>query len=1206
MKRTYKSKKDVGGLVVQDLISTIDAKSSVFDAFYIQNIKKTKRALSHDNNTQHNNKCSSATNRVRKKKYVRRIKKDASIAPSEPTRDFESDLGYLTPNKSLHVKKALDPFDLLLVSSPASVSSQFRSRKVTEKTYGRRKTKKIIEYNKSGNDSIDKENSKTECTNDFLCNTSNIKYHQLVIESENIGDTKRHDNSIINVMRQMHQLTDITKTTLLKNNNHILSETTNTLPLHAGNSLLSSTPYIEKHRSKSIYNLSPITMNSHTPKMSKYKPNTIDKNKMSDTHSEHKVNNDHSAEINQSYIQLNSTDRILTEHPPIHRNHSTECDSCNPVPTETYNGLLCTSEVIPFHGFGNTLFVNKNSTGISDVQEMISASLAECNSLSNLAHEASLRFANSQVVQTEHNSRVLTDLKSDFINNESLHKSDRSEHSQRTTEPSYDSSSDADEVRASLDSRSTISEYNTCSEDELSVATEANVHMHPVVVLEKLNDSVFEKYYVKETSIEIDHLHENSSKFVDRDNSDTCTEESVNHIDELHKFCSGHCSDNDAVDNYVSPMESMQLQHTEILESNDPKEDQFVGFVTTRRRNVGSNNSIINISDSSNDSICTYDMDKSVISNNIEDLPDGNKVHSITAEKELQVEEKVWDSNVCTDDTVFEAVENANHSRVYTDSTTNKVNGPVIKKCSAFKKETEPTAAGCVSASEVKLPVVLLPGKKWERSLSIFKRMTTISDSFDYSVLDQENIECKGRRYRQSVIATMEMQKLQSSLHNDTITDRRSTFVCKPSRSTIKIIKENSNSRSTLCTETIHENFKGFVSDDCDDTLIDLSKLSIEEPACEPCVLEQLHEADRSAAARDLVLRRCNQGDVILFGECYLDSELKNCHKIGEGVYGEVFLWRARDGRARVLKVIPIAGDIKVNGEPQKAYHEIISEIVIAMELSALRAPIAEIEKRLDEGKDTDSFDLHTVENATDVFNEVLAVRCVRGRYPSRLLELWELYDECKGSDNDNPAALPARQHYLVLELSNAGQDLESYCFSSAEQAYAIFLQLACALGAAEEALQFEHRDLHWGNVLVAPTERPFATFVVRGRVVRVARRGVACSIIDYSLSRLTHAGTVYHCDLAADDTLFDAVGDHQFDVYRLMRDRLGNEWKKYEPYTNVLWLDYVADKMITSLRYKRTNTKIHKHYLARLAAIKNRILEYDSAAHFVLADNEF
>lgn len=58
---------------------------------------------------------------------------------------------------------------------------------------------------------------------------------------------------------------------------------------------------------------------------------------------------------------------------------------------------------------------------------------------------------------------------------------------------------------------------------------------------------------------------------------------------------------------------------------------------------------------------------------------------------------------------------------------------------------------------------------------------------------------------------------------------------------------------------------------------------------------------------------------------------LKNCRKIGEGVYGEVFLWRAGDGRVRVMKIVPIAGTTKVNGERQKDFQEIISEIVIAM-----------------------------------------------------------------------------------------------------------------------------------------------------------------------------------------------------------------------------------------------------------------------------------
>jgi serine/threonine-protein kinase haspin len=53
------------------------------------------------------------------------------------------------------------------------------------------------------------------------------------------------------------------------------------------------------------------------------------------------------------------------------------------------------------------------------------------------------------------------------------------------------------------------------------------------------------------------------------------------------------------------------------------------------------------------------------------------------------------------------------------------------------------------------------------------------------------------------------------------------------------------------------------------------------------------------------------------------------CKKIGEGVYGEVFLSEGQDHS--VLKVIPIEGEACVNGEPQKKFEEILSEIVIAM-----------------------------------------------------------------------------------------------------------------------------------------------------------------------------------------------------------------------------------------------------------------------------------
>lgn len=113
MRRTYRSKKCTsGGLDHRDMLLTMDEKSTVFDAFYIQNIKQTKRELSSVGSW---NQYNVAPNRVRKRKYVKRILKEVTPPPKESF----SDSIFLTPDKSIHVKKAPDLFDLLLESSPA-------------------------------------------------------------------------------------------------------------------------------------------------------------------------------------------------------------------------------------------------------------------------------------------------------------------------------------------------------------------------------------------------------------------------------------------------------------------------------------------------------------------------------------------------------------------------------------------------------------------------------------------------------------------------------------------------------------------------------------------------------------------------------------------------------------------------------------------------------------------------------------------------------------------------------------------------------------------------------------------------------------------------------------------------------------------------------------------------------------------------------
>lgn len=112
-RRTYKSKKDTIGALDHKDVLCMDKKTSTFDAFYIENIKQSKRELSYASSY---NQHGAALKKIRKRKLVKRVAKDVqpSLLESSSTTTF------LTPDKSIRVNKVLDPFDMLLNSSPVS------------------------------------------------------------------------------------------------------------------------------------------------------------------------------------------------------------------------------------------------------------------------------------------------------------------------------------------------------------------------------------------------------------------------------------------------------------------------------------------------------------------------------------------------------------------------------------------------------------------------------------------------------------------------------------------------------------------------------------------------------------------------------------------------------------------------------------------------------------------------------------------------------------------------------------------------------------------------------------------------------------------------------------------------------------------------------------------------------------------------------
>ena len=91
-------------------------------------------------------------------------------------------------------------------------------------------------------------------------------------------------------------------------------------------------------------------------------------------------------------------------------------------------------------------------------------------------------------------------------------------------------------------------------------------------------------------------------------------------------------------------------------------------------------------------------------------------------------------------------------------------------------------------------------------------------------------------------------------------------------------------------------------------------------------------------------------------------------------------------------------------------------------------------------------------------------------------------------------------------------------------------VQVTMTLAVAEEACEFEHRDLHWGNLLISRDGTESIPYRLRDVDITVESAGVRVTLIDFTLSRLcTPEGEVAFCDLAADPELFNGPkGDAQ------------------------------------------------------------------------------
>ena len=493
-----------------------------------------------------------------------------------------------------------------------------------------------------------------------------------------------------------------------------------------------------------------------------------------------------------------------------------------------------------------------------------------------------------------------------------------------------------------------------------------------------------------------------------------------------------------------------------------------------------------------------------------------------------------------------------------------KTYGKVKRKCRKLSNEWD-------VAKKTELPNARTSGKKW-----------SVDDKLKNVEVDHSNGETWDVNDRpQNASKYLFDSKLITPITNGRIgsPDKHSTPLCTD------LLRTKHVRRSLKNTEGFHRTIS-YVSPlknnsnietvmQFNDKTAALSSLSLLKPDSFYSVTKDVFNVSSIITTEGKILNLCEQENIINIDDYINDSNSCFVRKIAEGSYGEVFEKKKGNGDSVVVKIVPVGcKDVLVNGIPQMTLEEVLSEMAISKALSGL--------KEINNGNTY----------KTEGFIQLHRLLFCQGCYPSHLIKLWEHWDSENKSENDNPEMLMHDQMYIIFETDYCGTDLEKLKVKSQAKAFSILKQIVASLAAAEKLYQFEHRDLHWGNVLIMDTNKKTIDFVIEGEEYSFDSHGVLVSIIDFTLSRIQGDEFVVYTDLCKERDLFKGQGDIQFNVYRDMKEHNDNDWESFKPYTNVLWIHYLTKKLIRKARH----SVLLKQFL-------QQVLRYNSAHEILKAE---
>ncbi|XP_055357654.1 uncharacterized protein LOC129602607 [Paramacrobiotus metropolitanus] len=326
------------------------------------------------------------------------------------------------------------------------------------------------------------------------------------------------------------------------------------------------------------------------------------------------------------------------------------------------------------------------------------------------------------------------------------------------------------------------------------------------------------------------------------------------------------------------------------------------------------------------------------------------------------------------------------------------------------------------------------------------------------------------------------------------------------------------------------------------------SRNNISRASVRRSVVQGTHKSPLNLLLEIATPNRIINTDHLLEGEGFTDLT-----KIGEGSFADVYS-AFRNGEEVVLKIVPVDGKY-ADGQAQTSLDDILSESIISIELTKLLVDGTEM-------------------SLAPVFAKTHFIKVAEGLYPDEFCDRHDSFARNNPDDclNQHPLAYERDQRFVIIGLKNGGQDLENFPLADYLQARSVFQQVALGLAIAEDAAEFEHRDLHISNILVRLTTEDHIPFRWKEQHYNVPTHGLQVTIIDCTLSRIRQNQRIIFKDLSSEKQIFDGEGDIQYDVYRAMRDENDNDWSTFQPHTNVLWLKYLQKKLVKEKTISRGN----------------------------------